>query len=94
MIIVFTSNENGGLIQMAIKVTEELYKLGTEVQCFIPTVAKCSIPKEIHTFIVRYKKTKSPFPYNNQFSFCLFQVQIQISFLYYLQELYFLILSY
>lgn len=28
MIIVFTSNENGGLIQMAIKVIEELYKLG------------------------------------------------------------------
>ena len=65
MIIVFTSNENGCLVQMAIKITEELYKLGTEVQCFIPTVAKCSIPKEIHTFIVRYKKTKSPFPYNN-----------------------------
>lgn len=65
MIVVFSSNENGGLIQMAIKVTEELYKLGTEVRCFIPTIAKCSIPKEIHTLIVRYKKTKSPFPYNS-----------------------------
>lgn len=65
MIIIFTSNETGGLIQMAIKVTEELYKLGKEVRCFIPTNAKCSIPTEIHTFIVRYKKIKSPFPYNS-----------------------------
>lgn len=66
MIIVFTSNENGGLIQMAIKVTEELYRLGNEVRCFIPTIAKGSIPKELRTFIVRYKKAKSPFPYNSE----------------------------
>lgn len=64
MIIVFSSNEKGGIIQMAIKVTEELYKLGKEVRCFIPTIAKGSIPKELLPLFIRYKKAKSPFPYN------------------------------
>lgn len=66
MIIVFTSNETGGLIQMAIKVTEELSNLGKEVRCFIPTNAKGSISKELFSLVVRYKKAKSPFPYNSK----------------------------
>ena len=66
MILVFTSNEKGGLIQLAITVTEELYKLGREVRCFIPTVAKSFIPDYLQSYVVRYEKIKSPYPYNAQ----------------------------
>ena len=64
MIIIFTSNEKGGIIQLAITVTEKLYKLGREVRCFIPTIAKASIPKYLQDYIIKYEKVKSPNPYN------------------------------
>lgn len=66
MIIVFTSNEKGGLIQLAITVTEELHKLGRNVRCFIPTIANASIPEYLQYCVIRYEKTKSPNPYNTK----------------------------
>lgn len=64
MIIVFTSNEKGALVQMAIKVTEVIKELGLPVKCYIPNNASTSIPLDIEASIVRYSKTKSPNPYN------------------------------
>ena len=66
MILVFTSNEKGGLIQLAVTVTKELYKLGMDVRCFIPTIAKVSVPDYLQSYMIRYEKAKSPFPYNTQ----------------------------
>lgn len=66
MILVFTSNEKGGLIQLAVTVTKELYKLGRDVRCFIPTIAKVSAPEYLQPFIIKYEKVKNPNPYNTQ----------------------------
>lgn len=65
MIVVFSSNVKGAMIQMAIKVTEELLQMGIDVKCFIPQDATGYIPERITHSIIRYIKKKSIFPYNH-----------------------------
>lgn len=64
MIIVFSSNEKGALIQMAIKVTEELYNLGRDVICYIPSIVNTAIPDVLTDYVIHYVKAKNFFPYN------------------------------
>lgn len=65
MIVVFSSNVNGAMIQMAIKVTEELFSMGYNVKCFIPQNAQGCIPEKLTSSIVRYIKRKNIYPYNS-----------------------------
>lgn len=65
MIIVFSSNEKGAMIQMATKVTEVLIKMGFETLCYLPSVAIGNISDNLRPYIIRYKKVKKINPYNS-----------------------------
>lgn len=59
MIVVFTSNIDGGIVQFAIQLTTELLKNKISCKCFIPKEAVGMIPQSISDNIVRYKKFKA-----------------------------------
>lgn len=65
MIVVFTSNEKGGLIQMAVKVTEKLLSIGIDARCFMPSIATGSISDDVKRLVIRYTKRKSINPFNS-----------------------------
>lgn len=65
MVVIFSSNEKGAMIQMAVKVTEVLQKIGIEAKCFMPSIAKGVIPDEIKTSIIRYEKLKTVNPFSS-----------------------------
>jgi glycosyltransferase involved in cell wall biosynthesis len=64
-IIIFSSNERGGLLQMATNITEILISLNKKVKCYIPLDSETTISDTISPYIVRYRKAKSINLYNN-----------------------------
>lgn len=58
MIIIFSSNEGGGVLQFVSQALRELVKLNKEVVCFIPEGAVISIPQDLMDRVEWYKKTK------------------------------------
>lgn len=59
MIVLFTSNTNGGVIQLIIQLLTTIDGLGREVRCFIPEGAIASVPKKLESKVVYYMKVKS-----------------------------------
>lgn len=59
MIIVFTSNTDGGIVQLAIQLVTELVKSNISCKCFIPENSVGTIPDEISFCVNRYKKFKA-----------------------------------
>lgn len=66
MFVLFTSNEQGGIIQFIIQILCELNLLKYDVRCFLPEEASVSIPDELLHLIVRYKKVKTLNLYNGR----------------------------
>lgn len=63
-IIVFSSNEQGGILQLAIQITEVLIALHKQVLCYIPEGGEVTIPANLSHNIIRYRKVKNIYPYN------------------------------
>lgn len=59
MIVLFTSNTNGGVIQLIIQLLTTIDAFGREVRCFIPQGAVVSVPKELEGKVIYYIKVKS-----------------------------------
>lgn len=59
MFVLFTANEQGGIIQFIIQILSELTLLKCDVRCFLPEGASVSIPDELLPLIVRYKKIRT-----------------------------------
>lgn len=59
MIAVFTSNKDGGLLQLAISITKEFLQMGEEIITFVPKDANVWIENIVEERIFRYEKTRS-----------------------------------
>lgn len=59
MLILFTSNEAGGVLQLAAQVLKEEMELGQEVLCFIPKGAKVTLSEQLKPNVIFYNKVKS-----------------------------------
>ena len=64
MIVLFTSNIQGGILQLIISILNILVKNNQDVRCFIPDNALISSNKNLNEYIIRYKKSKSIFVNN------------------------------
>jgi glycosyltransferase involved in cell wall biosynthesis len=58
MIVLFTSNVSGGVIQFLIQILKELVLLKYSVTAFIPDEADVSIDETLIKLVIRYKKIK------------------------------------
>ena len=56
MIILFTSNTSGGIVQFIIQVFNELVEMGYDTKVFLPSDAKVHIEKQYSEYIVQYEK--------------------------------------
>lgn len=61
MIILFTSNITGGVMQFVIRTAVSLYKECLEFKVYLPDEVQATIPKFIDENIVRYKRIKTFF---------------------------------
>lgn len=59
MIILFTSNTSGGIVQFIIQVFNELVEMGYDTKVFLPSDAKVHIEKQYSEYIVQYEKIKT-----------------------------------
>lgn len=59
MILLFSSNIDGGILQLAIQLLSEINALNIDCKCMIPEGAKVSIPENLRSRVVFYKKIKS-----------------------------------
>lgn len=59
MIIIFTSNTEGGILQYALRLLRELSALGQECRLFLPQNAKVSKEEELQHLCVPYEKVKT-----------------------------------
>ena len=59
MIILFTSNIKGGILQFTIQILKELKEMNYEVLAFIPQNSKYSVDEKYSKYIVHYKKCKT-----------------------------------
>lgn len=59
MIVLFTSNIAGGIVQFITQIVSELIDMGYEVTAFIPNEAKVSLDKKYIENVRKYKKVKS-----------------------------------
>ena len=59
MIVLFTSNIAGGVLQFVIQVLNILYEMGYNVKAFIPEKADVFIDEKIKDCVIRYPKVKT-----------------------------------
>lgn len=58
MIVLFTSNTNGGIVQFTVQLLEEIKKMGKEVKCFVPEGTVFNAQECYKTDIIYYTKIK------------------------------------
>lgn len=59
MIVLFTSNTSGGIVQFICQIFNELVDMGYKTKVFIPDDAKVHIENRYFKYIVRYSKIKT-----------------------------------
>ena len=59
MVLLFTSNMNGGIVQFTMQILTTINKLGVEAHCYIPIGSEASIPNGLNEKVHYYSKYKS-----------------------------------
>lgn len=59
MIILFSSNESGGVLQLVIQILKELQEMGSDAIAYIPEDANVSVPNEYICKVSYYEKIKT-----------------------------------
>ena len=59
MILLFSSNIDGGILQFEIQLLKEINQLGKKCFCMISEKAKVTVPSELSAKVLYYKKFKT-----------------------------------
>lgn len=59
MVVLFTGNIDGAMVQMSIHLLKEFHEMGIEARCFLPEQAIASIPDELSSYTIRYRKGRT-----------------------------------
>lgn len=68
MIVLFSANSDGGILQFASTLLKTLYDIGVDVQCWVPSNSLITVSDVVKNKLVYYKKFKTTNPFDSRIS--------------------------